>query len=137
MSVATCGRISLPSLGPWSMNNFWPAPQHMFRPPRGPTAGDVEKPTRLLPSENYVNYVEYLTSDPNSMNNWGHQLEASKELFKYHNESQLSSNWLPITAINAEHGTNNSNDAQWALRDFLMCDSPEVIGISRVVEGPL
>jgi len=131
------GRISLPSSGPWSMNNIWPAPQRIFRPPRGPTAGYMERPTRLLHSENYVRYVEYLTADPNNMNSWEHQLEASKELVKCPNEAQLSSHWLPNNAINAEHGTSNSHDAQWALRDFLMCDSPEVIGISRVVQGPL
>jgi len=79
---------------------------------------------RLLHSEAYIRYIEGLTSDSQAMCNWDKQLNASKENTRTE-EARLPAHWL---ADNGDHGT--SLDALWALRDFLVQDSLNVVKIS-------
>merc|ERR1712079_723093 len=82
------------------------------------------RPQRLLHSEAYIRYIEGLTTESQSMCNWDKQLNATKENTRT-DEARLPAHWL---AENGEHGT--SLDALWALRDFLVQDSLNVVKTS-------
>merc|ERR1711962_1264195 len=113
-----------------------PAPQNTSRPTPATSAGAPAKqvepifhtvpprPQRLLHSEAYIRYIEGLTTDSQAMCNWDKQLNATKENTRT-DEARLPAHWL---AENGEHGT--SLDALWALRDFLVQDSLNVVKIS-------
>ena len=72
----------------------------------------------------FARYIEGLTTESQSMCNWDKQLNATKENTRT-DEARLPAHWL---AENGEHGT--SLDALWALRDFLVQDSLNVVKIS-------
>jgi protein polybromo-1 len=80
------------------------------------------KPQRLLHSEAYIKYIEGLSKDTKTMCNWDKQLQATNQGSRMQDESKLPASWLSSTG---EHTT--STEALWALRDFMMHESPGVV----------
>merc|ERR1711994_22622 len=127
--------MSMPTSSPRGLGSMSPAPQNVSRPPASTSGAPMKqvepifhtvppRPQRLLHSEAYIRYIEGLTTDSQAMCNWDKQLNATKENTRT-DEARLPAHWL---AENGEHGT--SLDALWALRDFLVQDSLNVVKIS-------
>lgn len=84
------------------------------------------KPQRLLHSEAYIKYIEGLSADNRSINNWEKQLKARPENVAVPDQSKLPAHWLANGVGN--HGT--MVNALWTLRDFMVRDA---LGISKLV----
>ncbi|XP_034240054.1 protein polybromo-1 isoform X2 [Thrips palmi] len=84
------------------------------------------KPQRLLHSEAYIKYIEGLSADSRSINNWEKQLKARPENTPLSDQAKLPGHWLANGVGN--HGT--MVNALWTLRDFMVRDA---LGISKLV----
>ncbi|KAK3930738.1 Protein polybromo-1 [Frankliniella fusca] len=84
------------------------------------------KPQRLLHSEAYIKYIEGLSAENRTVNNWEKQLKARPENTTVPDPSRLPGHWLANGVGN--HGT--MVNALWTLRDFMVRDA---LGISKLV----
>jgi len=100
-------------------------------PPRPPSPVFVSVPPRtqrVLHSEAYLRYIEGLNPhDRGSIGGWEKSLYATQESTPLGDSGKLPVHWL---AHGQDHH-NNTVDALWALRDFMMKDA---LSISRALD---
>lgn len=117
--------LNMPALTPYWIQNSQPTNQQPTVKQDPLFVSAPPKPTRLLHSNTFVQYIKRLRPDCRHVSNYEQQLNATPENTPMPNRDHLPSNWL----ANGEGNHGDVVNALWALRNFMLKES---LNLSRL-----